>query len=659
MSSIVENIVKDDYMNWKQGDTIIINTFTGSGKTYFVFNRLLELAIKSGKKIIYFCNRRSIKNQLLSSYKDKSVCVNGQEVSIWHYLHVFTYQYCEKSKQFDKFEKLCIDNMISEEEEFFDKYGKYMSIDMDDVLYYVYDEAHYFVSDASFNSDTSFWDIQELTPKDKISIFLTATPEPLYCFLYLKQHKETIENFLKNFYLNKESERSISEEITYVKRAISEIDELKARGPITDVCKENYDKLNQELIDLNGKLFKEKAYRKVVYFVEGMIEYFGQYKRLPEKFHIYTQNKNFDNYDCFYFQEFDDIMELVIKSDKKTLIFVDSEADGKNIEKSINGNDVKAVFISAGLLNNKDLPANSEYENLIQNEMFACKVLIATSVIDCGVNISDNNLGNIVLSQPNKTAFFQMLGRCRINDKTKINLYIKNTKPTTISAFSSQAIQKLNLALRFLNYKNGLVRDSVYGDSERNALLAEISSQGLSKVIVLSDYHSSNAQKDSFNVDLFKIYKINYPNLLYYFYSLYLYYGTLLENKENDNTSEFYLINQLNWLGKKYDISKWVGYMMRHKDLELFLQGYMKSDGIHKEEKTDFREKIFRKILAFPTALLPSDMQKNISKYKSGKISLPQKNKLNEALKKLNVPYSIEKKSSYSEKWVIKKRDDS
>lgn len=681
MESIVKRIIKNDYLSWKQGDTIIINTYTGSGKTHFIFNELLSFAIERGKKIIYFCNRRSIKNQLLSSYKEKFVCVNGQDVSIWRYLHVFTYQYCEKSKQFGKFENLLVDNMIPEEKEFFEQYGRYVSIDMDDVLYYIYDEAHYFVSDASFNSDVSFWEEQELMPKNKISVFLTATPEPLYCFLYFLRNKSKIEGFLEDFYLKINKEIEIKNEIRYIESKINEINEIKVKGPITEPCKEKYAHLNQGLQLLNKNLLKEKAYRYMAYLVEAIIKSFDSNQSLPENFHIYQQERSFDNYDCFYFEKFEDIMELIVKSDKKTLIFVDNESQGKNIESEINnyfyrekenkkdeknvedknyGKEIspKAVFISASLLNVKQSPAKTEYENLIKKEMFSCNVLIATSVIDCGINISDKNLGNIVLAQPNKTSFFQMMGRCRIDEKTKINLYIKAIKSSTIAAFSNNAMQRVDLARRFLTDKKSGIRYNAYGDSEINYLLNAISSQDLSKVIVQSDYYSSDIYHDSFNFELFKVYKINYPNLLYNFYSLYWYYGALLENKENDNIPIYYLIKQLSWLGKKYDITKWVGYEEKHTDLNVFLQSYVNSDGIDKKDKDNLRKDMLEKILTFPTSLLPQDMQKNISKYKKGKMPVPQMSKLNKILVSLNMPYSIEKKSRYSEKWVIKKWGD-
>lgn len=57
------------------------------------------------------------------------------------------------------------------------------------VLYVIFDEAHYFLEDASFNSETNLWaewiktfyttPVNSETP---ICVFMTATPEPLRAF---------------------------------------------------------------------------------------------------------------------------------------------------------------------------------------------------------------------------------------------------------------------------------------------------------------------------------------------------------------------------------------------------------------------------------------------------------------------------------------------
>lgn len=57
----------------------------------------------------------------------------------------------------------------------------YVDIFPEQVMYYIFDEAHYFVSDSLIRSETNFWYHQDFT--HGISVFLTATPKPLLSFL--------------------------------------------------------------------------------------------------------------------------------------------------------------------------------------------------------------------------------------------------------------------------------------------------------------------------------------------------------------------------------------------------------------------------------------------------------------------------------------------
>lgn len=52
------------------------------------------------------------------------------------------------------------------------------------------------------------------------------------------------------------------------------------------------------------------------------------------------------------------------------------------------------------------------------------KVLITTSVLDNGVSIHDEDVGNVVIATESELSFKQMLGRIRAEDSTTCNLYI-------------------------------------------------------------------------------------------------------------------------------------------------------------------------------------------------------------------------------------------
>lgn len=77
-------------------------------------------------------------------------------------------------------------------------------------------------------------------------------------------------------------------------------------------------------------------------------------------------------------------------------------------------------FIKAGTKDNEEL------ESLINHSKFNKKVLIATKVLDNGINIADEKLTNIVIMAWDEITFIQMLGRKRIDieNAQTVNLYI-------------------------------------------------------------------------------------------------------------------------------------------------------------------------------------------------------------------------------------------
>ena len=62
----LENSIGDSYKDWKAGDCIFISAPTGSGKTYFILNKLLAYLSSQPqkKKILYLVNRSILKQQV-------------------------------------------------------------------------------------------------------------------------------------------------------------------------------------------------------------------------------------------------------------------------------------------------------------------------------------------------------------------------------------------------------------------------------------------------------------------------------------------------------------------------------------------------------------------------------------------------------------------
>ena len=63
----VSEVINDDYKNWQKGDSVIIESQTGTGKTYFFTGdektEGLVDKINKNEKILYLCNRVNLKRQ--------------------------------------------------------------------------------------------------------------------------------------------------------------------------------------------------------------------------------------------------------------------------------------------------------------------------------------------------------------------------------------------------------------------------------------------------------------------------------------------------------------------------------------------------------------------------------------------------------------------
>ena len=133
--------IGDEYRNWIEGDEILIQASTGSGKSYFILHVLLKWAISQNRKILYLVNRSVLKKQLEEElYSD----ISNEIYEEFGYRLIIEYN-IEELKTYS---------------------------------YVVYDECHYFYSDSNFNTNT------QLSFDCLRDIFL-----PRFKFLFLQQWK--------------------------------------------------------------------------------------------------------------------------------------------------------------------------------------------------------------------------------------------------------------------------------------------------------------------------------------------------------------------------------------------------------------------------------------------------------------------------------------
>lgn len=177
---ISEIINAKEIEKWKNGNRILIESQTGSGKSEFVKNGLYSYCKKNNKRILLMSNRNLLKNQ------NKEEILGKEDIISAH-----NYQEYE-SKIINGFDWVRL----------FEEYD-----------YIVYDEAHYFFSDSQFNKNTDILiDTIKNPPSNKILILITATPqalieyEPNYDFHYELPYDYS---YIKNLYFYNRPKNSV------------------------------------------------------------------------------------------------------------------------------------------------------------------------------------------------------------------------------------------------------------------------------------------------------------------------------------------------------------------------------------------------------------------------------------------------------------------
>lgn len=96
------------------------------------------------------------------------------------------------------------------------------------------------------------------------------------------------------------------------------------------------------------------------------------------------------------------------------------------------------------------------YNDLVDNQRFNQRILISTSVPDCGVNIIDKDVNNIVIACDDESDFIQMLGRKRVDYDEKVNLYIKFFGFKTINSRYNGKLEELKFLIKFSLKNSGI-----------------------------------------------------------------------------------------------------------------------------------------------------------------------------------------------------------
>ena len=297
----VSDLIGDEYLNWKPGIPYVLSSQTGRGKTTFVMTRLLRNAAAQNRDVLYICNRKALHaqvEQIISNMMQeiKNAFSLTEEES--RHLIIQTYQYYEA--------------------------GTINPFNFSKVLYVIFDEAHYFLEDASFNSETNLWaewiktfyttPVNSETP---ICVFMTATPEPLKCFLAMNYGSHTF------------SGESILDSITSANRFIS-----KWYNRIKDYEDEFYNcnriSNSESKKDIRKRLLKEFPQISTYECAIRDKDIYGEGKTniqtaLNSNCGIleFCDNTDYSYIDEYYFREYSELIDKICKNKEKWITQID------------------------------------------------------------------------------------------------------------------------------------------------------------------------------------------------------------------------------------------------------------------------------------------------------------------------------------------------
>lgn len=193
----------------------------------------------------------------------------------------------------------------------------------------------------------------------------------------------------------------------------------------------------------NISLAKILGCRCTKVFMSATIDEFEKaYLRLMKdmnQFHIFNNIRYSMTQSKLYIESIEEIIHesqivnILRELNGKTLIFVDSIEKGRKLKNELD------PFCSVGMITSEskeseEIKEKELFDSLIEKEKFDCDILIATSVIDNGVNIKDENLKNIIIQNCDKDEIIQMIGRKRcINKNDKVRIFLVSASEQSLS----------------------------------------------------------------------------------------------------------------------------------------------------------------------------------------------------------------------------------
>ena len=408
---------------WNIRTPVFISAQTGTGKNTFVKENLLTR--------VYFDNvRNGLNNRIL--LLSNRVALNRQS----------KYQYAEYIRELTG-DSSYIENFKRYTAEGIDEYVDFGVIticsyqqlyerrllDNNEYDYIICDECHFFTSDATFNNKTDkILEYIVTKGKNSVRIYMTATIETVFEAI-IRAESQWIENKIKS--LEEQANLQKKWNKGSVNLANITADFYYGRNPY--YYNNPIDAISRQCEGVDRALQQAKSDIKMHCF-------------------FYYMSRNYDYIENIYvYKNHKELAEAINASANKWLVFV-NELPKKDNEDPLN--ELKRSFVQLSREEIGNEKAREIYDKLIEKENFEADVLIATSLLNNGINVSDEKVKNIVIDVFERTEFIQMLGRVRVKSGNSVNLYIREYTNEELKKVLKRDISKLVLLL----YMDTLIR---------------------------------------------------------------------------------------------------------------------------------------------------------------------------------------------------------
>lgn len=222
--------IKEDYKEWHMEETtfcsapkIFIESPTGTGKTSFILKKFLPYAAEKNQGILYFTNRTSLKQQIQNTAKGKRLIPVKYREDNTHPVygfHIYDKEQKESNISIFKYPHSAAGIIIMNYQSAFHHIRNIMEHyhGQNIFSYIIFDEAHFFLADALFNSMTGLlFDESMEWFKNSTMIFMSATLSEFESVFDKTAYQRIPKHPLKDIYAQFYSENIIKYYNSYTK----------------------------------------------------------------------------------------------------------------------------------------------------------------------------------------------------------------------------------------------------------------------------------------------------------------------------------------------------------------------------------------------------------------------------------------------------------